>query len=128
MNHLCDNFAQTIGGKVESSGPDSCTVSRSRDHIQVMILGKQAKSVLEASYTYESLDASGLALNTGETPLLQEEVNPFTAMLQRCGILVTATHNHWLFDDPKLMYIHCESVEPPLTFAAKIAAAWKVLK
>lgn len=128
MNHLCENFAQTIGGKVEHSEPDSCTVSRSRDHIQALILGKQAKSVLEASYTYESLDASGMALNTGETPLLQEEVNPFTAMLQRGGILVTAIHNHWLCDDPKLMYIHCESVEPPMMFAAKIAAAWQVLK
>ncbi|HBJ01937.1 hypothetical protein BG258_11115 [Lysinibacillus fusiformis] len=26
--------------------------------------------------------------------------------LQRRGLIVTAVHNHWLFDNPRLMYMH----------------------
>jgi hypothetical protein len=33
---------------------------------------------------------------------------------------VTALHNHWLFDNPNLWYIHFEKVEKPLVFATEV--------
>lgn len=74
----------------------------------------------------------GLAHNcerkaSGETVILPSEVYNFSAMLEREGITVTALHNHWLFDNPRIMYIHFESVEHPLAFASKIARAFKTL-
>jgi hypothetical protein len=36
--------------------------------------------------------------------------------------------NHWLFDQPRAMYRHFESIEPPLEFARKIREAFRVLK
>ncbi|SFC40205.1 protein of unknown function [Bacillus sp. UNCCL81] len=30
--------------------------------------------------------------------------------LRKRGIIVTAVHNHWLFDKPRLMYMHWENV------------------
>ena len=41
--------------------------------------------------------------------------------------MVTALHNHWLFEDPRLMYIHFESIDQPLDFARKVAEALCVL-
>ncbi|CAG9609398.1 DUF1259 domain-containing protein [Pseudoneobacillus rhizosphaerae] len=70
----------------------------------------------------------GNALNLGETVLLEEEINPLLTELRKRKIIVTAIHNHWLFDDPRAMYMHFESVEPPLEFAKKIREAFKVLK
>lgn len=49
-------------------------------------------------------------------------------MLQNQGIIITALHNHWLFDNPRIMYIHFESIEPPLSFAKKVAKAFETLK
>ncbi|MCM2583037.1 DUF1259 domain-containing protein [Bacillus stercoris] len=47
--------------------------------------------------------------------------------LHEFGIIVTAVHNHWLFDKPRLMYIHFESIDKPINFALKVRDALKVL-
>lgn len=40
--------------------------------------------------------------------------------LRKNGIKVTAVHNHWLFENPRLMYVHWESVDDPIAFARKV--------
>ncbi|EDU37409.1 hypothetical protein CLOSPO_03578 [Clostridium sporogenes ATCC 15579] len=79
-------------------------------------------------FSFESPDNQGRTLNLGETVILQEEINRFISILRENGILVTALHNHWLFDEPRLMYIHFESIDRPLNFARKVAEALKVLR
>ncbi|WP_246370246.1 DUF1259 domain-containing protein [Mesobacillus zeae] len=32
---------------------------------------------------------------------MQEEINPFLSALREREIIVTALHNHWLFDKPR---------------------------
>ncbi|WP_309043052.1 DUF1259 domain-containing protein [Cytobacillus oceanisediminis] len=56
-------------------------------------------------------------LNLGETVILQKEINPFLSELRKRGIIVTALHNHWLFEEPRLMYMHLENVGDPFEFA-----------
>jgi hypothetical protein len=59
-------------------------------------------------------------LNLGETVLLQKEVNPMLDALRKRGLIVTAFHNHWLFEEPRLMYMHWEDVEmDPFEFATE---------
>lgn len=40
--------------------------------------------------------------------------------LRKRGIKVTAVHNHWLNENPRLMYIHWESIDNPIEFAKKV--------
>ncbi|MCI4128733.1 DUF1259 domain-containing protein [Bacillus paralicheniformis] len=35
-------------------------------------------------------------------------------MLREHDLIVTSLHNHWLFDKPRLMYIHFESIDKPI--------------
>src|SRR5947208_3053740 len=42
----------------------------------------------------------------GDLVLLQEEVNPVMSALLDNGLEVTALHNHFFFDDPRLFYMH----------------------
>ncbi|NGP45883.1 DUF1259 domain-containing protein [Bacillaceae bacterium SIJ1] len=77
---------------------------------------------------FESLDAQGQALNLGEIVLLEEEVPAFTSAWVRQGIAISALHNHWLYTKPTILYAHFQSVEPPLQFATKVAAALQVLQ
>lgn len=44
------------------------------------------------------------------------------------GLTVSALHNHWLFTEPIIMYIHIQSIEPPLNFAKKIAYSFSFLR
>ncbi|MBW5448576.1 DUF1259 domain-containing protein [Cohnella sp. CFH 77786] len=125
---LCRQFAAILGGTAEVVN-GVCTVTRIRNNLRPLIQGRRTRSALAlaALFSFEDLDRRGNALNLGETVILQEEINPFISVLRAQGIEVTALHNHWLFDNPRLMYIHFKSVEPPLTFARKVANAFRVL-
>jgi hypothetical protein len=92
--------------------------------------GKAAQSPLaiNALFSFESPNAQGNTLNLGETVILQDEINPFISILRALNIQVTALHNHWLFEDPRLMYIHFFSIEDPLVFARKSALAFTLLE
>lgn len=125
----CQRFAKILGGEILTSTPNLCVVSRMR-HIPATILGRPTTSplVLNALFSFESRDAAGQTLNLGETVILQEEINRFISVLRKCDILVTALHNHWLFEQPRLMYIHFESIDEPLDFARKVAKAFEILE
>lgn len=128
-NQLCNEFARILGGDGMVTTEGVCLVQKFRN-IRFTILGRKTRSPLvnPQFFTFEGLDSRGNALNLGETVLLQEEVNPLLTELRRRNILVTAVHNHWLFEEPRAMYMHFESVEPPLEFARKVRAAFRVLR
>lgn len=128
ITNVCRDFARILGSTVMTSTDTSCVVSRIRD-INVTILGRTSQSplTLAAMFSYESIDEQGRALNLGETVILPREINTFIDSLRDSGITVTALHNHWLFEKPRLMYIHFESIDDPLSFARKVADAFSDL-
>jgi hypothetical protein len=125
---LCREFARILGG-TGSVTNGVCLVQKFRK-IPFTILGRRTNSPLvnPQFFSFENLDFQGNALNLGETVLLQEEVNPLLTELRKRNITVTAIHNHWLFDQPRAMYMHFQSIEPPLEFAKKVRDAFRVLK
>ena len=127
--NLFRRFASILGAKILESRSDLCVVTFNRN-LNVEILGRRTRSplVLGALFSFESMDSNGRALNLGETVILPEEVNEFMTILRRNRIIVTALHNHWLFEEPRRMYIHFESVDEPLEFARKVAEALRVLR
>lgn len=112
----CQRLANIIGGEVITSTP-VCVVQRLRN-INATILGRRTRSPLSLPFalSFEN-NRNGNTLNLGETVILQREINPFLSALRRRGIIVTALHNHWLFDEPRLMYMHWENVGNPFDFA-----------
>ncbi|MBD8027126.1 DUF1259 domain-containing protein [Ureibacillus sp. Re31] len=111
----CQKLADIIGGEVIQSSP-VCVVMRLRD-IRASILGRRTLSPLVLPFML-SFEKNGL--NLGETVLLEKEVNPMFDALRKRGLKVTAFHNHWLFEEPRLMYMHWENVGmDPFEFARK---------
>jgi hypothetical protein len=112
----CQRLADIIGGMVITSTP-VCVVQRLRN-INATILGRRTQSPLALPFALSFEDnRKGKTLNLGETVILQEEINPFLSALRKRGLIVTAVHNHWLFDNPRLMYMHWENVGDPVEFA-----------
>lgn len=122
FKRLCNQFSRFLGGTEHeiTKGP-VCFVSRNR-RINASILGRRTTSPLirYQLFSFESLDSSGRALCLGETALFQNQVNQLLTNLRNNGITVTAVHNHWLFEKPRLMYIHWESIDDPIEFARKV--------
>lgn len=123
---LCQNYAHILNGKMRIEN-GICSVEIKRN-LQVSIQGRPSKGELGAELSFESLDHQGNALNLGETVLLEEEIPLFTKILVKNGVIISALHNHWLFAKPHILYIHFQSVEPPLMFAQKAAEAFKAIK
>ena len=128
-NGLCQRFANILNASILTSEEDLCVVTFNRD-IEAEIAGRPTRSplALAALFSFESMDNRGRTLNLGETVILQREINPFITALREREIEVTALHNHWLFDRPRLFYIHFFSIEDPITFARKVAEALRVLR
>lgn len=127
-SELCQEFTRILGA-TPSVINGVCTATRSRTNIHPVVLGRRVESFMfiPQAFSFENIDRDGRALCLGETVILQEEINPFITRLRENGIIVTALHNHWLFDDPRLMYIHFESIDEPLDFARKVSNALEVL-
>lgn len=126
FQNLCTQYAQIVNGKptMKQSG---CSVELERN-FHLTIQGRPSRSALPVGITFESLDYEGNALNLGEVAVLQEELPSFVGVLVQNKLIVSAIHNHWIYTDPIILYVHFQSVESPLTFAQKFADAFKVLK
>lgn len=128
FEELCEEFAATLGGDGEIEIGPVCFVTRHVD-FGVTILGRPTNSPLVGHqlFSFESLDPSEVALCLGETATRQDQTDQLISQLLKFGFIVSAFHNHWLEDDPHLIYVHWESVEDPIAFARKSKRAIEFL-
>ncbi|CAH1903538.1 conserved exported hypothetical protein [Candidatus Nitrotoga sp. HW29] len=53
---------------------------------------------------------NGQAMMMGDTVVLEDEVNPAMSAALNAGLEVTALHNHFFFDQPKVYFMHISGV------------------
>lgn len=124
----CAELAQLAGG-TPAFMDGVCMVQLLRADLAPTILGARTRSplVLPVFFSFESVDGDR-ALDLGEAVLRQEEVNTVMRVLRENGIIVTALHNHWLFEEPRLMYMHWEARMDPERFLRVSLAALRAAK
>lgn len=120
FRRLCMQFGRILGGESEIEEGPVCFVTR-MTNLRETILGRRTRSPLVQMqmFSFESLDSSGRALCLGETAVHQNQVNRLISNLRKRGIKVTAVHNHWLNENPRLMYMHWEAIMNPVEFAIR---------
>ena len=70
-----------------------------------------------------SKGASGHAVMMGDLVLLEDEVNPVMSALLDNGLEVTALHNHFFFESPRIFYMHVHGHGTPADLARKVKPA-----
>lgn len=65
----------------------------------------------------------GMNVMMGDFVLLQDEVNPVMSALLENGLEVTALHNHFFWDEPKIYYMHVHGMGTPEELARKVKPA-----
>src|SRR5262245_63757885 len=65
----------------------------------------------------------GMDVMMGDLVLLQEEVNPVMSALLDNGLEVTALHNHFFWDEPRMYYMHVHGHGAPMDLARKVKPA-----
>lgn len=63
------------------------------------------------------------AMVMGDLVLLQEEVNPVISALTEANINISAIHNHFLRENPRIMFMHIDGMGNPITMARGLANA-----
>ncbi|GGD96533.1 DUF1259 domain-containing protein [Paenibacillus nasutitermitis] len=128
FRRLCIQFGNILGGESEIDAGPVCFVTR-MTNLTETILGRRTRSPLVQMqmFSFESLDKAGRALCLGETAVHQNQVNRLMSNLRRRGIKVTALHNHWLKENPRLMYMHWEAIMNPVVFARRTKDSIKFL-
>ncbi|MFS0600450.1 DUF1259 domain-containing protein [Peribacillus frigoritolerans] len=124
---LCSKLAEILKGEAEQK-KDVCMVTRERKDLKATILGHPTHSdlVIALEFSFEPTSNKNKTLNLAELVFLQEELNPFLKAIKKSDeIKVSAIHNHWLFEKPRLIYMHLESIQNPIDFAKEVAEALK---
>jgi hypothetical protein len=65
----------------------------------------------------------GMDVMMGDLVLTQDEVNPVMSALLDSGLEVTALHNHFFWDEPRMFYMHVHGHGKPADLAAKLKPA-----
>jgi uncharacterized protein DUF1259 len=65
----------------------------------------------------------GMEVMTGDLVLLQDEVNPVMSALLANGLEVTALHNHFFWDEPRMFYMHVHGHGTAAQLALKVKPA-----
>ncbi len=70
-----------------------------------------------------SKGTGGMEVMMGDLVLLQDEVNPVMSALLANGLEVTALHNHFFWDEPRMFYMHVHGHGTAMDLARKVKPA-----
>ncbi len=108
---------ETILG-VKGQLQEGATIFRfPRSDIKVTIDGEPVPTAFGFG-AWTAWKAMGMdAMTMGDLVLLQEEVNPVISALAEANINITALHNHFLGETPRIMFMHIDGMGNPAILA-----------
>jgi hypothetical protein len=68
------------------------------------------------------------AMLMGDTVVFQDEVTPAMDAAFEHGLEVTALHNHFFYDEPKVYFMHIGGMGEPEKLATGVKAVWDAIK
>lgn len=99
---------QAAGAKgVYTAAEDTHKVTFPRTDIKVTVEGRPMPPFLGlSSWAAFTPGAHGGLMVMGDVVLLEDEVNPAMSAALDAGLEVTALHNHFFYESPRVMYMH----------------------
>jgi hypothetical protein len=68
------------------------------------------------------------AIVMGDTVVFEDEITPALDAALASGLRITALHNHFIFDDPPVYFMHIFGVGEPVGLAAGVRNMWDAIK
>lgn len=68
---------------------------------------------------------SGQLMVMGDLVLFEDEVNPVMSVALDNGLEVTALHNHFFYDSPRVMFMHIGGTGPAEKLARAVGPPWR---
>ncbi|MEY2161536.1 MULTISPECIES: DUF1259 domain-containing protein [unclassified Rhodanobacter] len=117
-------------GATATTTPDGVVkIGWSRTDVAVTVDGmKLPPAAGLGSWAAFSPMAGGRAMVMGDTVVFQDEVDAAMDAAFAHGLTVTALHNHFFYDTPKVYFMHIGGEGSPETLAAGVKAVWTAIR
>jgi uncharacterized protein DUF1259 len=103
-------------------------VTAPRSDLKITVAGvKMTPPMGLASYAAFT-KAGGKTMVMGDTTLLEDQVNPVMSVALDSGLEVTALHNHFLWDAPRVMFMHIGGMGDEEKLAAAVGKVFAKIK
>src|SRR5207244_1914687 len=126
---VTDKIYQLTGVKGELSEKEGVfKVTAPRSDLKVTVAGvKMTPPMGLASYAaFTKADAKTMIM--GDTTLLEDQVNPVMSVALDNGLEVTALHNHFFWDSPKVMFMHIGGMGDEEKLASAVGKVFAKIK
>ncbi len=112
-----------------TASEDVYKVTFPRNDVKVTVDGRAFQPFLGiTSWAAFTPSAEGHLMVMGDLTLFEDEVNPVLTVLLDNGLEVTALHNHFFFDRPKVMFMHIAGHGDVDALASGVAKAIEQVK
>src|SRR5437763_13847994 len=120
---------QLTGVKGELSEKEGVfKVTAPRSDLKITVAGvKMTPPMGLASYA-AFMKAGAKTMVMGDTTLLEDQVNPVMSVALYSGLEVTALHNHFFWDSPKVMFMHIGGMGDEENLASAVGKVFAKIK
>ncbi len=99
-------------------------VSKPRTDIKLNVEGWAMPPFMGLTSWAAFMPAHGAAMLMGDTVLFEDEVNPAMSAALEAGLEVTALHNHFFFDQPRVYFMHIGGMGDTQRLASGVKAVY----
>jgi Domain of Unknown Function (DUF1259) len=103
-------------------------VSVPRSDLDVTVAGVKMTPPLGLTSWAAFQQAGDQAMVMGDMVLLEDQVNPVMSVALQNGLEVTALHNHFFWDSPKVMFMHIGGVGDEAKLAGAVGKVFATIK
>src|SRR6266576_1269080 len=120
---------QLTGVKGELNEKEGVFIVRApRADLQVTTAGVKMNPAMGLTSYAAFMKAGAKTMLMGDTTLLEDQVNPVMSVALDNGLEVTALHNHFFWDSPKVMFMHIGGMGDEEKLASAVGKVFAKIK
>ena len=123
-----EKIGQVVGVKATTSSDGVVRIGWARTDLSVKVDGVPLHPFAGLGPWAAFMSTKHGAMVMGDTVLFQDEVTPAMDAAFASGLEVTALHNHFFYDEPKVYFKHLGGMGRPEDLAAAVKSVWDAIK
>jgi Domain of Unknown Function (DUF1259) len=123
-----DRIAAAAGAKATTTDDGVVRIAWPRNDLPLKVDGMPLKPFAGLGSWAAFTKAPHGAMAMGDTVVFEDEVTPAMDAAFASGLEVTGLHNHFLFDEPKVYFMHVGGTGEPEKLASGVKAVWDAIK
>ncbi|MBC7690253.1 MAG: DUF1259 domain-containing protein [Methylotenera sp.] len=116
-----------VSGKMDAKEP-VFKISYPRKDLKVKTAGVTMTPGMGLTAWTAFTPMKGEVMAMGDIVMTEDQVNPVMSVALENGLEVTALHNHFFYDSPKVMFMHIGGMGPEEKIAAAVGKVFATLK